>query len=62
MDANELIAFAEAEQAAELKKASLWRVSGQAGAELTRAHEVRAEKFRAIADRLREAMWWGAQQ
>ena len=61
MDANELIAFACAEQVAELKKAELWRASGKAAAELVATHELRAKRFGAMAERLREAMWWGAQ-
>jgi hypothetical protein len=62
MDTNELIAFAEAEQAAERTKADLWRCSGKAGADLTRHHELRAERFGQIAEVLRESMWWGAQR
>lgn len=62
MDMNELIAFAETEQVAESKKADLWRCSGKAAAELTRQHELRAERFGAMAEALRESMWWGAQR
>jgi hypothetical protein len=62
MDMNELIAFALAEQVAESKKADLWRCSGKAAADLTREHELRAERFGQIAEALRESMWWGAQR
>ena len=61
MDTNELVTFAEAEQAAEQTKAGLWRCSGKAGAELARQHEERAERFATIASRLREGMWREAQ-
>ena len=62
MDTNKLIEFSMAEQVAEAKKADLWRASGKAAAEIVAKHELRAARFGAIAEVLRESMWWGAQR
>jgi hypothetical protein len=62
MDTNELSKFALAEQVAEATKADLWRASGKAAAEIVATHELRAARFGAMAEALRESMWWGAQR
>jgi len=62
MDTNELITFALAEQVSELRTADLWRASGKAAAEIVATHELRAARFGAIAEVMRESMWWGAQR